>query len=77
MPDPEYLALGRALAVLRHRAGLTQVEAGQAVDVGSTYISAVERGHKGMSWKTLNALLRAYGATLRDLADEIERGESG
>jgi transcriptional regulator with XRE-family HTH domain len=74
MPDPEYIALGRALAALRRRAGLTQVQAGDTVDVGSTYISAVERGHKGVSWKTLNGLLRAYNTTLKQLAEEIERG---
>ena len=75
MPDPEYLALGRALAAMRRRAGLTQAQVADRVGIGNTFVSQVERGHRGLSWRTLNQVLRVYGATLRDLVDEIERGE--
>jgi transcriptional regulator with XRE-family HTH domain len=74
-PPDEYADLGRALAALRHKAGLTQAQAGAAVGVGNKHLSAVEQGQRGISWPTLCALLRAYGATLADLAAEIERGE--
>lgn len=70
----DYLRLGRALAALRRRAGLSQRQAGAAIGVGSKHLSAVENGHRGLSWPTLCALLRAYGASLADLAAEIERG---
>ncbi len=71
----DYADLGRALRALRRKAGLSQAQAGAAVGVGNKHLSAVETGHRGISWPTLRALLRAYGATLADLAAEIERGE--
>jgi transcriptional regulator with XRE-family HTH domain len=74
-PADDYADLGRALAALRHKAGLSQAQAGAAVGVGNKHLSTVETGHRGISWPTLRALLRAYGATLADLACEIERGE--
>ncbi len=74
MPDPEYLVLGRALAALRRRAGLTQAQVADAVGISNTFVSQVERGHRGLSWRTLNRVLGVYRATLRDLVDEIERG---
>jgi transcriptional regulator with XRE-family HTH domain len=76
MTDPEgdYLRLGRALAALRHRAGRTQAEAGAAVNVGDRHISMVEQGKNGIAYPTIMALLRFYGASLAELAAEVERG---
>jgi transcriptional regulator with XRE-family HTH domain len=74
-PAEDYANLGRALRMLRRRVGLSQAQAGEAVGVGNKHLSAVETGHRGISWPTLCALLRAYGATLADLAAEIERSE--
>ncbi len=71
--DADYEALGRGLRTLRRKAGLTQEEAGAAVGVGHKHISASEKGGRGLSYKTILALTRAYGATLRELAREIER----
>jgi transcriptional regulator with XRE-family HTH domain len=71
----EYAALGRVLKELRRKAGLTQTEAGQIIGIRSTFISLIERGERGMRWHTLQAMLRAYGADLRTLADALE-GES-
>jgi transcriptional regulator with XRE-family HTH domain len=70
----DYVTLGRALAELRHAAGLTQVEAGERVGIRSKFVSEVERGNRGMRWHTLLIVLDVYGATLHDLADAIERG---
>jgi transcriptional regulator with XRE-family HTH domain len=69
----EYAALGRALRELRRSAGLTQVEAAEIVGIRSTFVSLIERGERGMRWHTLLAMLRAYGADLRDLADALDR----
>jgi transcriptional regulator with XRE-family HTH domain len=69
---PEYAELGAALRALRKTAGLTQVQAGEKVKVRSEFVSAVERGKRGVQWSTLLALLSAYNADLHDLADEIE-----
>jgi len=74
-PDPDYFALGRAMRVLRRKAGLSQAEAAAAVGVRGTHISASELGERGLSYKTMMSLLRTYGRTLGDLAAEINRGE--
>lgn len=71
--DEDYLALGSALRVLRRKAGMTQEQAGAAVGVGHKHISAAELGERGLSWKTILALVRAYRSSLRELAREIER----
>ncbi len=70
----DYLALGRALAALRRKADKTQEQAGAAVLVSGRHISTVEHG-AGIAYPTMMALLRFYGATLAELAGEIERGE--
>jgi XRE family transcriptional regulator, fatty acid utilization regulator len=76
IPDPDYIALGRALAALRRQAGLTQAEGGERAGIRNTHVSSVERGERGLSYRTMLALLRAYGVGLRELVEEIERGES-
>jgi transcriptional regulator with XRE-family HTH domain len=73
--DEDYLALGRALAALRRRASAKQADAARAVGVGVTFLSQIERGHRSPSWRTTFALLEVYGATLSQLATEVERGE--
>ncbi len=78
MTDPadDYAELGRALAALRRKAGVTQAQAGASIEVSSKHLSAVETGNRGISWPSIVALLRAYRATLRDLAEVMERGQS-
>jgi transcriptional regulator with XRE-family HTH domain len=72
----DYVALGRALGVLRRRAALTQVQAAERIGIRSQFVSEVERGRRGMRWHTLLITLDAYDAGLRELAEEIERGET-
>jgi transcriptional regulator with XRE-family HTH domain len=76
VPDDDIIALGRALAAFRRRANLTQAQAGKQAGIRNTHVSAVERGERGLSYRTMLALLRAYGVGLRQLVDEIERGGS-
>jgi transcriptional regulator with XRE-family HTH domain len=75
--DDDYLALGRALAVLRRKAGKRQADAARAAGLGVTFLSQIERGHRSPSWRTTFALLKVYGATLSQLAAEVERGNPG
>lgn len=70
----EYAALGRALKQLRRSAGLTQQQAAELIGIRSTFVSLIERGERGMRWHTLLAMLRAYGADLRALADALDNG---
>jgi transcriptional regulator with XRE-family HTH domain len=71
----DYAALGRALCVLRERAGLIQKDAAAKVGVRDTFLSQIENGHRGMRWHTLLAFLAAYGADLHTLADAIEESD--
>ena len=73
--DDAYLILGRALRELRAQAGLTQEALASRVDVGATYVSQVENGHRGVRWHTLLRFLRALDADLRQLADAIDHAE--
>jgi transcriptional regulator with XRE-family HTH domain len=76
IPDDDYVALGRALAAFRRQAGLTQAEAGERASIRNTHVSSVERGERGLSYRTMLAMLRAYGVGLRELAESIERGQA-
>ncbi len=68
----DYVALGRALCVLRERGGLIQKDAAAKIGVRDTFVSQIENGHRGMRWHTLLAFLAAYDADLHALADAIE-----
>jgi transcriptional regulator with XRE-family HTH domain len=72
----DYVTLGRALRALRDRAALTQVELADRVEVGSTFVSQVEHGHRGVRWHTLLRFLAAVGADLHQLADAIAEVEN-
>jgi transcriptional regulator with XRE-family HTH domain len=69
----DYKTLGRALAELRHNAGLTQVQAGEKIGVRSNFVSEVERGNRGPRWHTLLIFLEVYGVGPRELAGALER----
>ncbi len=73
--DDAYVILGRALRELRDRAELTQEALASRVDIGATYVSQVENGHRGIRWHTLLRFLRALDADLRQLADAIDHAE--
>jgi transcriptional regulator with XRE-family HTH domain len=68
-------ALGRALRALRERAGLTQKQLAKRAASDDTYVSRIEHGALDPGWSTLRRLLRALGASPRQLADAITRAE--
>jgi transcriptional regulator with XRE-family HTH domain len=68
-----YRTLGKALRELRERAQLTQEELAGRVEIGATYISQVENGHRGIRWHTLLGFLRALDADLRQLGEAIDK----
>ncbi len=75
-PDADaYRILGKALRELRERAQLTQEELAAKVEIGATYVSQVENGHRGIRWHTLLGLLRGLDADLQKLAKAIETQE--
>jgi transcriptional regulator with XRE-family HTH domain len=73
-PDTDaYRILGKALRELREKAGLTQEALAARVDIGATYVSQVENGHRGIRWHTLLAFLRALDVNLRQLGEAIDK----
>lgn len=67
MATSDLVVLGRAIRVLRTRAGLTQVQLAERVGIDKPYVSRIENGHLDIRWSTLTALLEATGATLGEL----------
>jgi hypothetical protein len=75
-PDTDaYRILGKALRELREQAGLTQEALAARVDIGATYVSQVENGHRGIRWHTLLAFLAALDVDLRQLSEAIDKQE--
>ena len=64
--------LGRALAALRAKSGLTQEQLAARLGVDPTYVSQVERGRRGVRWYTVVRFLTALEATTHQLADQLE-----
>jgi transcriptional regulator with XRE-family HTH domain len=73
--DKDQLILGRALRLLRERAGLTQGQVGARAGTDDMHVSRVERGQFDIRWRTLRRILGALDATLADLGDAIDHVE--
>jgi transcriptional regulator with XRE-family HTH domain len=71
----DYVILGHALRALRDQAALTQEQLADGANVGATYVSQVENGHRGVRWHTLLRFLDTLGADLHQLADALDRAE--
>jgi transcriptional regulator with XRE-family HTH domain len=74
--DDDPHTLGRAIRVLRERAGLTQKVLAERAGTSEAYVSNIEGGRRDARWSTTVRLLRALGADLHQLADavaEVER----
>ena len=72
----DQVVLGRALRVLRDRAGITQGELAGRIGIDITYVSHVERGKRGVRWHTVMRFLRALDMSLRDLTTAIENDDT-
>lgn len=69
------IVLGRALRILRDRAGVTQEQLAALLEMDATYISRIERGRRGVQWLTVQRFLRALDADLHQLADAITKAK--
>ncbi len=70
--SPETL-LGKEIACLRKRIGLSQEELGFRVEVHRTYISQLERGLKSPTLSMILKLSRALKASASKLVATVER----
>lgn len=69
--DDDPHTLGRAIRVLRDRAGITQKVLAKRVGTSEAYVSNIEGGRRDARWSTVIRLLHALGADLHQLADAI------
>jgi transcriptional regulator with XRE-family HTH domain len=76
MATSDLVVLGRAIRVLRTRAGLTQRQLAGRVGVDKPYVSRIENGHLDIRWSTLTRLLTETGATLADLQGVLAEVEA-
>ena len=65
-----YDILGQRLRVARERAGMTQTEAAQFIDVTSAALNQYESGKRRVDALSLERLARLYGVSLRSLFGE-------
>jgi transcriptional regulator with XRE-family HTH domain len=71
-PSPEAL-LGKEIARLRRRSGLSQEELGFRAEVHRTYVSQLERGLKSPTLSMLLKLSRALKVSASRLVTTVER----
>lgn len=61
------IALSKRIKRLRRKAGLTQEELAEKVDVSTTHIGLVETGKRRASLKTLQRIATVLGIKVKDL----------
>lgn len=74
--DTDLIVLGRALRALRDQAGITQEQLAALLGMDATYISRIERGRRGVQWRTVQRFLLALDADLHQLADAMAEVET-
>lgn len=73
MENNKNIELGRLVAKWRKAAGLTQAALADALDAQQTTVSKLEAGACRLTVVQLLSILDACGATLPDVAGEIQR----
>jgi DNA-binding XRE family transcriptional regulator len=72
--DAELVALGKRLAELRERAGMTQESLADASGLHWTYVGQIERGERNLTYKNLLKLARGLDLDPAELLKEIPSG---
>lgn len=61
------VALGKRIQAIREKAGLTQEQLEEKTGVNTKYISAIERGQKNITVKTLEKITKGLNIELYEL----------
>ena len=61
------VSLGKRIQAVRERAGLTQEQLEEKTEVNTKYISAIERGQKNVTIKTLEKIAKGLDVDLYEL----------
>lgn len=67
-PHESLAALGQAVRILRIERELTQEQLAELAEVDFTYVSAIERGRRNLTWTTLRKISGAFDVTVSELA---------
>ncbi len=73
------VSLGKRIQAIREKAGLTQDQLEEKTGVNTKYISAIERGQKNVTIKTLDKIANGLGVELYELfllSEEIGSGKA-
>jgi transcriptional regulator with XRE-family HTH domain len=70
---PIAIQLGRALRARRQAAGISQDQFADLIDMHRAYYSAVERGEKKVTLKTLKRLADGLGVPISKILQDIGR----
>ncbi|HXR61073.1 MAG TPA: helix-turn-helix transcriptional regulator [Solirubrobacterales bacterium] len=65
--------LGKAVRVLRNRAGLSRAELAVRAELDATSVSRIEAGAIDPTWGSMRRIAKGLGVSLRELAEEAER----
>jgi transcriptional regulator with XRE-family HTH domain len=74
-PEQDQLILGHALRALRKRAGITQEQLAERLEVDPTFVGRLERGQRGAHWRTIRRIVAALDVGVGDFAAEIDAAE--
>ena len=68
----DYAAIGARIKQCRQRKSMSQERLAELADVGASYISSIEHGHKKPSLETLLNVSRAMNITVNDLLTDVQ-----
>jgi len=67
------MVVGKAIAVLREKKGLTQEVLSGLAGIGRTHLSAIERGERKPTLETLYRISQALDTSMSKVVMEIEK----
>jgi transcriptional regulator with XRE-family HTH domain len=68
--------MGKVVRSFRVEAGLSQEELAARCGLHRTYIGSIERGEKTITIETVHKLAKAFGISMTQLFECLERSES-
>lgn len=71
-PDPDDVALGLRIKLLRRSAGISQASLGQAIGISFQQVGQYERGTNRITWSRLKKMAAALNISVVDLIAPLE-----
>lgn len=72
-PTLDSAVVGRVIAEIRNKKGLSQEVVSGLADIGRTHLSAIERGERKPTLETLYRIAMALDVKMSDIIIEIEK----